>query len=241
MRLSRILTEQTLSPGREVVLNAAEGRYVAQVLRMRAGQPLILFDGSGIDFEAELAQCDRRGCTVRVIREVSREQPPRLKLHLGIGISRGERMDFAIQKSVELGVMAITPLLTERGTVRLKAERLEKRLAHWRGVINSACEQSGRSLVPELHPPAALSQWLGEHPQGLLLYHKAGQTLADCPAPGSQLHLLIGPEGGLSESERSLAQSVGFIAVRLGPRVLRTETAPIAALAAIQMLWGDLR
>lgn len=241
MRISRIFTDQKLSPGGDIALDESVCRYISQVLRMRIGQRFTLFDGSGSDFDAELTRCDRKGCNARVILETSREQPPPLQLHLGIGISRGERMDFAIQKSVELGVFAITPLFTTRSMVQLKTKRREKRLEHWQGIIRSACEQSGRSLLPQLHSPANLPEWLSAHPGGLMLYHKAGDTLATSPPPGESLNLLIGPEGGLSETERALAAASGFTGVRLGPRVLRTETAPIAALAAIQVLWGDLR
>jgi len=241
MRASRIFTDQQLLPGNQVTLNASACRYISQVLRLRVGQSLVLFDGSGCDYEAELTASRRGSCTVQIVGEMSREQPPELELHLGIGISRGERMDFAIQKSVELGIDKITPLFTQRSMVQLKADRRDKRLAHWLGVVRSACEQSGRSLLPQLNPPATLSDWLAGHPGGLMLHHKASQTLATQPAPEGKLNLLIGPEGGLNEAERLQAIACGFTGVRLGPRVLRTETAPIAALAAIQVLWGDFR
>ena len=241
MRVSRLHIDQELSTGTEITLDEPVCRYVSQVLRMRAGQKITLFDGSGSDFEAELTSCNRRSCSVRVIRETSRERPPALRLHLGIGISRGERMDFAIQKSVELGVATITPLFTSRSMVQLKADRRDKRLAHWQGVVRSACEQSGRSLVPLLHSPTGLSAWLDAHPDGLMLYHRAKDSLATRPPLGAELNLLIGPEGGLNDAERAQAAAAGFTGVRLGPRVLRTETAPIAALAAIQVLWGDFR
>lgn len=241
MRASRIFTDQQLLTGRQVELDDSSCRYISQVLRLRTGQTLILFNGDGRDLEAQLTSCNRRSCTAQIIRETSYEQPPLLNLHLGIGISRGERMDFAIQKSVELGVTTITPLSTKRSMVQLKADRREKRLAHWQGVIRSACEQSGRSLLPQLHPPAGLTDWLAGCAGGLMLYHKAEDTLSTRPDPGGNLNLLIGPEGGLNESERIQAVASGFTGVRLGPRVLRTETAPIAALAAIQALWGDFR
>lgn len=241
MRVSRIFTDQQLSPASDIALDEPVCRYISQVLRIRVGQRFTLFDGSGSDFEAELTSCDRGGCSARVIAEMSREQPPPLQLHLGIGISRGERMDFAIQKSVELGVSAITPLFTTRSMVQLKTKRREKRLVHWQGIIRSACEQSGRSLLPQLHFPSSLPEWLSAHPGGLMLYHKSVDTLATSPPPGERLNLLVGPEGGLNETERALAATNGFSGVRMGPRVLRTETAPIAALAAIQVLWGDFR
>lgn len=241
MRVSRIFVDQELQPGIDIELAEPACRYVSQVLRLRGGQKLVLFDGSGRDFEAELLSCSRRGCRVHIQVMVSREQPAALQLHLGIGVSRGERMELAIQKSVELGVNAITPLFTERSMVQLQADRLEKRMTHWSGIVTSACEQSGRSLLPMLHPPSSLADWLGVHQDGLVLYHRADQTLATLPAPGDELNLLIGPEGGLNEAERAMATGKGFTAVALGPRVLRTETAPVAALAAIQILWGDFR
>lgn len=241
MRLSRIFCEQALSPGQLIELEAPARRHVSQVLRLRTGQSLVLFDGSGEDYAAELTRCDRKGCTVRVGEPTAREAAPLLELHLGIGVSRGERMDLAIQKSVELGVSAITPLLTQRSVVQLDEERRAKRLAHWRAVVIGACEQSGRSLLPTLHPVRTLTDWLTAQHGGLMLYHRATRSLAGLDAPGSHLNLLIGPEGGLSSSERALAGAADYVEVRLGPRVLRTETAPLAALAAIQALWGDFR
>ena len=241
MRTSRIFTDQALQAGATVTLDGAGSRYVRQVLRLRHGQTVLLFDGSGRDFEAELLDGKHRDCSLRILRAVSVEPAPALRLHLGIGISRGERMDYAIQKSVELGVSEISPLFSSRSVVRLNPDRRNKRIAHWEGVIRSACEQSGRSRLPRLNPPSALSDWLSSHPGGLMLYHMATDTLATGPAPGSELNLLIGPEGGLSDAERAYAVDRGYKAVRLGPRVLRTETAPLAALAAIQALWGDFR
>lgn len=241
MRLSRIHTDRPLESGAEFALDERAGRYVTQVLRLRSGDSLVLFNGDGRDLEAELTACDRRTCRVRVGNVLAREAPAPLHLHLGIGISRGERMDLAIQKSVELGVQEISPLSTARNVVQLRGEREERRVAHWQGVVISACEQSGRSLLPTVHAPQALAEWLDRHPDGLVLHHAADDTLATLPPPGPVVNLLIGPEGGLSADERALALRAGYRAVRLGPRVLRTETAPLAAIAAIQALWGDFR
>lgn len=241
MRISRVFTDQPLLAGATVVLDQRAARYLAQVLRLRSGDEVTLFDGSGCDFAGVLTRCERKGCSVRVTDVVATEQTAALALHLGIGLSRGERMDLAIQKSVELGVTAMTPLVTARSVVELKGERLDRRVAHWRGVVISACEQSGRSRLPTLHPPRSLADWLDDHHDGLMLYHQASRTLADLPPPADHLNLLIGPEGGLSGAERALASAHGFLDVRLGPRVLRTETAPLAALAAVQALWGDFR
>lgn len=241
MRRSRIFTDQALQAGGTVTLDAAGSRYIRQVLRLHRGHTVLLFDGSGGDFEAELIDGEGKNCTLSILREVSAEPSPALQLHLAIGISRGERMDYAIQKSVELGVSEISPLFSSRSMVRLNPDRRNKRIAHWQGIIRSACEQSGRSRLPILNPPTELSDWLSSHPGGLMLHHMATDTLATRRAPGSGLNLLIGPEGGLSDAERAKAVEQGYKAVRLGPRVLRTETAPIAALAAIQVLWGDFR
>lgn len=241
MRLSRVFLEGTFETGDRVELDARAARYVGQVLRLRPGQRLTLFNGDGNDWSAELLVCSRRDCRVRIIERLATEPPPRRALHLGIGLSRGDRMDVAIQKSVELGVSAITPLLTRRSVVQLDDERRARRLAHWRGVVIGACEQSGRSRLPDLHPVTPLDAWLAEHPGGLMLHHGATATLATLPPPTGDITLLIGPEGGLAESERRQAHAAHFIPVRLGPRVLRAETAPLAALAAVQILWGDFR
>lgn len=241
MRLSRIYIAQPLRPGIVVDLDAQAARYIGQVLRLRAGDSFTLFDGSGRDYTAELMNCERKACRAHIGEVSAGEKPARLQLHLAIGISRGERMDLAIQKSVELGVTEITPLQTERSVVQLSPDRVERRITHWQGVIIGACEQSGRSLLPRLHPPAVLGDWLSDRRHGVLLDHRAALTLSSLPDPGESLTLLVGPEGGLSEAEREMASRSGFTGVRLGPRVMRTETAPLAALAAIQTLWGDFR
>ncbi len=241
MRTSRLFIDRQLTSGADLDLDERAARYINQVLRLRSGQTLILFNGDGRDFSARLDRCGRRSCRVQVNEVVSTEAPGALQIHLGIGVSRGERMDFAIQKAVELGVTAITPLMTERSVVQLRGDRVEQRMSHWQGILISACEQSGRSLLPLLHTPCAPAEWIDDHHPGLLFYHRAEQTLATLAPPDGPLNLLIGPEGGLSEAERQLAERGGFVAVRMGPRVMRTETAPIAALAAAQALWGDFR
>lgn len=241
MRTARVYIEQTLYADSEIELDERATRYVTQALRLHVGQPLILFDGSGRDYEATLLTGSRRRCRAQLGSAHPPEPPPGLAVHLGLGISRGERMDFAIQKSVELGVAAITPLLTARSAVRLDEARREKRLGHWQGIVISACEQSGRSRLPAIDPPTDLASWLENCRGGLLLHPRAERSMAALPPPGALINLLIGPEGGLDDAEQVLAMAKGYEAVRLGPRVLRTETAPIAALAAIQVLWGDLR
>jgi 16S rRNA (uracil1498-N3)-methyltransferase len=216
---------------------------VAQVLRLGTGDSLVLFNGDGRDYQATLVSAG--GHTVAEVLDAGPEEPaPPLALTLALGISRGERMDYALQKAVELGVAALVPLFTERSLVKLKEDRLEKRRRHWQGVVVAACEQSGRRRLPPLAAPQKLGAWLQSLPaehHGVLLHHAAAHTLPELAAPAGALTLLVGPEGGLAPAERAGAEAAGFAAVRLGPRVMRTETAPLAALAAMQTLWGDFR
>jgi len=240
MRIPRIFSPEELHSGDEIQLDNNAARRLLQVLRLKDGDPVVLFDGSGRDFTGELIIQGRRNCGARVSEIILCEQPTALKIHLALGISRGERMDFAVQKAVELGVWSITPLFTQRTVVQLKGERLTSRQTHWLGVVRHACEQSGRSLLPMLRPAISLAKWLDEYQgQGLLLDHRAERSLKQVPAPKGEVSLLIGPEGGLSAVERDAARQKGLEGIRLGPRILRTETAPLAAISAIQTLWGD--
>jgi 16S rRNA (uracil1498-N3)-methyltransferase len=240
MRTHRVYHPDTLHLGDQITLDANATRHVVQVLRLEKNDPIVLFDGSGTDYDAELTLCRKSECQARVIGIRSREKPAKLSLHLALGISRGERMDFSLQKAVELGVNTISPIFTERTVVQLKGERLQQRLNHWQGIVRHACEQSGRSLLPALNPAQKLNSFLNGHTgMGLLLDHRATQRIHDIAKPSASITLLVGPEGGLSEAERHLANQQGFSAICLGPRVLRTETAPLAALAAMQTLWGD--
>jgi 16S rRNA (uracil1498-N3)-methyltransferase len=240
MRERRLFTEQPLAIGAEITLEPRPTRHALQALRLQAGDQTLLFNGDGCDYTAEVTQGARGVLHVRVLAATEPEPMPPLKIGLALGISRGERMDLAIQKAVELGVGEIQPLFTSRSVVRLQGDRLVKRSDHWRGVIIAACEQSGRRRPPALATANLLEAWLeSQHSGGILLHHEAARTIADLPPPGTELRLLVGPEGGLSPAERDQAKAAGFIPVRLGPRVLRTETAPLAAIAAIQTLWGD--
>ncbi|MCK7575366.1 MAG: 16S rRNA (uracil(1498)-N(3))-methyltransferase [Chromatiales bacterium] len=246
MRLTRLHVDLALTPGAELDLPSAQARHAVQVLRLEREAPLVLFNGDGYDYPAHLIEVGRDRARVRIESCGDPESAPVLDIHLALGISKGERMDFAIQKAVELGVTRITPLFTRRTQVRLDGARLEKRLEHWRGVVVAACEQSGRRRLPVLESVVDLGAWLetahGEGlTNGLLLDPLAELALPALPAPESGLTLLIGPEGGLDPRERDLARRHGFQGVRLGPRILRTETAPLAAIAVIQALWGDFR
>ena len=242
MRVSRLHVDGTLVPGTRIELGGERAGYLGRVLRARPGDRLVLFDGQGGELEATVTAVARERVAVAVglRREVDRESP--LAVTLGIGISRGERMDYALQKSTELGVAAVVPLLTERCVVQLDRERAASRLAHWTKVLIGACEQCGRSRLPALAPVTGLSDWLAGRVSGLrlVLSPEADTNLADLTPPEGELTLLIGPEGGLEPAEIALAARAGFRALRLGPRILRSETAVVAALAAIQARWGDL-
>lgn len=243
MRIPRVYVDIELRDGRQVQLPAAAAQHLAQVLRLRAGDGLVLFNGDGIDYPSEIRRTQRGEVWVEIACGDGGPEPPApLRVHLGIGISRGERMDFALQKAVELGASTVTPLFTERTVVHLTGDRLDKRESHWRGVVIAACEQSGRRRLPQLCRSQALDAWLGvEHPCPLLLDHRSDRPLTSLATPGDALTLLVGPEGGLAPDERARTLAAGFIGVRIGPRVLRTETAPLAALAVAQALWGDFR
>ncbi|HHX36285.1 MAG TPA: 16S rRNA (uracil(1498)-N(3))-methyltransferase [Gammaproteobacteria bacterium] len=221
-------------------LPEAQAHYLSRVLRLTAGAPVQLFDGSGQEYIGELTQVGKKSVQVDLQQSVAGLAESALRIHLGQGLSRGERMDWAIQKATELGVAEITPLFTERCEVRLNQERIQKRLEHWQQVAISACEQCGRSQVPVIHPPQQLKDWQASVAADLkLVLHPVAQPLTEHAAPSS-LAFLIGPEGGLTEAEVAQAAQHGFQPVRLGPRVLRTETAPVVALSVAQQLWGDL-
>ncbi len=242
MRVSRFYLPQALSPGATVPLDEESAHYVRTVLRLKKGAELVVFNGEGGEYSAVLAEVCKETVSVVLGEFNPRDPESPLHTHLGLGISRGERMDLGIQKAVELGVSAITPLFAERCMVQLDDARKEQRLRHWRKVVQSACEQCGRNRLPEVFAPVRLEEWV-ERQAGLrlLLHPHGGRNLHELTPPSGPVCLLAGPEGGFAERERSFALAAGFIPLRLGPRILRTETAALAALAAIQAVWGDLR
>ncbi len=243
MRIPRIYHPLALNSDTTVTLDDAAANHAARVLRLGVGAPLVLFNGAGGEFAACIKSIDKRHVAVDVgaFRDQERETP--LALWLAQGISRGERMDYTIQKAVELGVKRIMPLFTEHCGVRLDGERQDKRIKHWQGVAISACEQCGRNRIPHIETPMPLTQWLTTPNAGLrlVLDPEADHALAQLTAPTGPVTLLIGPEGGLSDQEVALAKQAGYLGLRLGPRVLRTETAAVAALAALLATWGDFR
>ncbi|MWV15031.1 16S rRNA (uracil(1498)-N(3))-methyltransferase [Pseudomonas sp. L-22-4S-12] len=238
MRLSRFFIDAPLSLGQHE-LPETQAHYIGRVLRHAVGDAVQLFDGSGQEYRGELIEVGKKSVRVELREQFEGQPESALRVHLGQGLSRGERMDWAIQKATELGASKITPIVSERCEVRLKDERADKRLAHWRQVAISACEQCGRSVLPQINPPVLLADWLQQTEAELkLVLHPVAEPLASHAKPGS-LAFLIGPEGGLSDGEVAQAKAAGFHAARLGPRVLRTETAPVVALSVAQQLWGD--
>jgi len=242
---TRLFVDRELSTGSELSLDADRARYLGRVLRLSAGDGLFVFNGSDGEFSATVTRLTRASASLQLgpAVETSTESP--LKAHLVQGISRGERMDYVVQKATELGVKRITPVLTRHGVVKLDAERAGKRRDHWQSVAESACEQSGRIRPPLIDPPVGLNAWFGARPADadldLVLQPGAATPLTVLPAPQTKVCLLIGPEGGFSDSEYEDAEAAGFRAVSLGPRILRTETAAAAALSIVQSLWGDIR
>lgn len=243
MRMPRIYTVQPLTTGLETELETEAAHRLLQVLRLKPGRELVLFNGDGRDYRAILVKAAKRSAGIKVLGRSEQEPLFPLAIHLGLAISKSERMDFAVQKSVELGTVSITPLITEHCVARVATQRRNNRLTHWRKVAVSACEQSGRRRLPEVHEIGTLKNWLTDHTggTGILLDPAADRSLHQLSPPAHQISVLVGPEGGLSESECELAAQTGFNRVRLGPRVMRAETAPLAAISAIQMLWGDFR
>lgn len=240
MRVSRFYLDAALDQG-EQLLEGDLAHYISRVLRLGPGAPVQIFNGSGQEWPGSVLEAGKRQVRIALDAPIAGLAESPLRVHLGQAMSRGERMDWAIQKAVELGVAEITPLFTERCEVRLQGERADKRQQHWQQIAVSACEQCGRSVVPVVNPPLALAEWLDqlETDLKLVLHHRTTQSLASLATPQT-LGLLIGPEGGLSATEIDQAEASGFHAARFGPRVLRTETAPVVALSIVQQLWGDL-
>jgi 16S rRNA (uracil1498-N3)-methyltransferase len=246
MRIPRVHLAQPLRVDTDVELPTAACEHLVRVLRLSEGAPLTLNNGDGMDYRATLIDIGKRGARARIAGTSENRAESPLRVVLAQALARGEKMDWVIQKAVELGVAAIQPIVTERTEVRLDAERAGKRLAHWRGVAVAACEQSGRALVPAILEPVSLAAYaagieseairLALDPDG----DPIGQVLGNrAEANASPIHLVIGPEGGLSERDHAQLRAAGFRGLRLGPRILRTETAGLAALAALQLLAGD--
>lgn len=244
MPRTRLHIAGTYGADSKLELDSDKARYLSRVLRLHVGDNVSVFDGGGNEFAATISEMGKTAATLRILEKTATATESGLRVHLVQGVSRGERMDFVVQKATELGVKRISPVLTEYGVVRLDASRAEKRRDHWQKVAASACEQSGRVRLPLIDTPIPLKNWFGSKPKQvdteLILQLGAPTPLAKIDAPVTKACVLIGPEGGFSNSEFEHADAAGFRPVSLGPRVLRTETAAIATLAILQSLWGDL-
>ncbi|WP_035383918.1 16S rRNA (uracil(1498)-N(3))-methyltransferase [Ferriphaselus sp. R-1] len=220
--------------------------HASRVLRLRAGDAVQLFDGEGAALDARIREIVGKHVWLEGLRPLPPEASPPLHIILAQAMSGSDKMDWVVQKATELGAAEIQPVQTQRSVAKLSSERAEKRGEHWRGVTLAACEQCGRNTLPLLHPPQELSQWLAQLPppaadeRRFILLPDGATMLAAQPRPQGRATLLIGPEGGFTPEEAQMARAVGFTPILLGPRVLRTETAAIAAIAALQILWGDL-
>ena len=240
MRIPRVFTGQVLVSGAVIELEPAAAHHLSKVLRMQAGRELVLFNGKGGEFTGSIHEVTKKNVTVLVAEPSADNRESPLVLELAIGVSRGDRFDYVLQKATELGVTKITPLITERTEVRMGGERQDKLMERWQQIIVSACEQCQRNLLPVLAAPVQIADWLPQVNAELrfVLHHRDSQSLPAEQKPQS-VALLVGPEGGLSDDEIAQAKTQNFNALTLGPRVLRTETAPLAAISLVQYLWGD--
>jgi 16S rRNA (uracil1498-N3)-methyltransferase len=246
MRLTRIYVAEALTEGAQIILPAQAGEHLTRVLRLPPGAPFTLFNGTGGEFSAALKESAGKSVAAHVLAHTAVERESPMQITLLQGIARGERMDFIVQKATELGVTRIVPFLAERSVVKLDAKQRVRKREHWQAIAISACEQCGRNRIAEVSEPVALGDGLDLLPDDslrCLLAADAGESLAQAAAHiGSRpIALLIGPEGGLADNERKFAEANGFTAYRMGPRVMRTETAGLAALAVLQTLAGDFR
>ena len=242
MQVPRLYTDQPLAEDQQLCLNEAESHYLLRVLRMKQGRQLLVFNGQGGEYQAELIAQERRSAVLKIQSFVNTNNQSPLQIHLIQGISRGERMDFAIQKAVELGVASITPVFTERCNVKLDENRMKNRLQHWEKIMISACEQSGRCKLVEVHQPLGLNEWLTKPIlPGFVCGLDECDTISHYTTHSYKaLSIVVGPEGGLTEQEQLMARQQGLLPLSLGPRVLRTETASVVALCLLQLHWGDL-
>ena len=244
MPRTRLHIATRIDPDARLELDADKARYLSRVLRLRVGDRLSVFDGDGAEFLTTITAIGKSSAMLAVEQAIAAKTESPLRVHLVQGVSRGERMDFVVQKATELGVKRITPVLTEFGVVKLDTRRGAKRREHWQKVAASACEQSGRVRLPLIDAPIPLPHWFGEKPSAvdaqLILKPGAETTLGQIAAPTTKVCVLIGPEGGFSDSEYDDAVLAGFVPISLGPRVLRTETAAVAAVALLQARWGDM-
>lgn len=243
MRDIRVYVDQPIIVGQPLSIEDEAAHYLLRVLRLTVNHVIHLFNGAGGYFVANIAETGKRSLLVMPVKFAGDEKESNLRLTLVQGISRGQKMDYTIQKSVELGVNRIVPVMTEHSNVKLAGERSLARISHWRKIIISTCEQCGRNRIPDILAPITLEEWIARDSSQtkLVLHPSADRALSDIPVPDEGIAMLSGPEGGLSGDDLEAAFAGGYQAVRLGPRILRTETAAVAAIAVCQNLWGDMR
>lgn len=241
MRIPRLYCPELTKNTRTMPLPEKVHRHAVQVLRLKQGAELFLFDGRGLEYSAILEDVAKRSSTVRLVKSLNVDNESPLSITLLQGVSRGERMDYALQKAVELGVHHIIPVITDRCNVSLSGDRADKRLAHWQGIITSACEQSGRSILPILSNVTQLEEAINNCAvKCRLVLDPLADSGLTALTKQNEVALLIGPEGGLAGQEVQQAVDMGFQAITMGPRILRTETAAVTALAIVQAAWGDV-
>ncbi|MFT6268602.1 MAG: 16S rRNA (uracil1498-N3)-methyltransferase [Alphaproteobacteria bacterium] len=242
MRIPRFFIDNPLLVDSTIDAPSELAHYMSNVLRLRIGSPIVLFNGNGSDYPSEIVDIQKRTASILVNAQIALSLESPLHLHLGQGVSKGERMDIALQKAVELGVTEITPILTENCNVKLDQERWVKKHAAWQKLIIGACEQSQRNILPVLHQPVSMHQWLGQTSDldKIILAPGAKTYLSSLSKPQKGFRIVIGPEGGLSEQEVYTATQTGYVPVNIGNRILRTETAAIASLAILQANYGDI-
>jgi len=242
MRKTRVFVQSTLQPGQESVIEGDAAHHLVNVLRVKIGQPLVVFNGDGGCFEVDIIAISKKSVLIipRCFIEDNRESP--LELTLVQGISRGQHMDYTVQKAVELGVSVIVPVFTAFSNVKLSDERASKRLDHWQKIIIGACEQSGRNIVPVIKQPVALEDWVSADTNKLrlVLHPDTPDSLSTIKMENPGISLLCGPEGGLSDQELAICVAGGYEKISIGPRILRTETAALAAIAICQSRFGDI-
>ena len=241
----RLFSPVPLGPDSRFKLDSSQSRYLTRALRLRPGDSLIMFDGAGGEYNARIVLIEKSGVDVETIDYQDNASESATNMWLVQGISKGDRMDTVVQKATELGVQRISPVFSDYSMVKLDNKKAAKRRDHWQKIAQSACEQCGRCIVPRIDDVTSLNNWLEENrnesANRLIFLPGASTPLSSISRSESEIVLLIGPEGGLSETEEERAIGAGFRAVALGPRILRTETAAIAAISSVQTLWGDFR
>ncbi|MGX1112654.1 16S rRNA (uracil1498-N3)-methyltransferase [Pseudoalteromonas sp. MBR-15] len=242
MRVPHIYQPSVITLDNPVTLDEDAAGHIGRVLRMKVGEQVSIFNGEGGEYLSEIIEVSKKNVVVQPLEFIDHDVESPLKIHLGQGVSRGDKMDFTIQKSVELGITEITPIFSQRCGVKLSGERLAKKHQQWQKIAIAAAEQSGRNFVPVVHPPIDIKEWLEQSSDAikLTLHPRAKHSIKTIQVPSSGVRFLVGPEGGFTDEELEIAKQQAFVDIRLGPRVLRTETAALTVLSALQLQFGDL-